>query len=35
MSGYNPTLTIFAQAYRQGDFIKREIQSGGELVTYV
>ena len=35
MSGYNPTLTIFAIAYAQGAFIRREARPGGEIARHL
>ena len=35
MSGFNPTVTIFAEAYRQGAFIRRESKTGSDLARYL
>jgi gluconate 2-dehydrogenase alpha chain len=35
MSGFNPTLTIYALAFRTADYIRREAQAGGSLTRYL
>jgi gluconate 2-dehydrogenase alpha chain len=35
MSGFNPTLTIYALAYRTADYILRQAQAGGSLTPYL
>jgi gluconate 2-dehydrogenase alpha chain len=34
-SGFNPTLTIYALAYRTADYVLRQAQAGGSLTRYL